>query len=136
MGKDNSISVLIAEDDLEIAALVRKALTQAGFRTTLATDGEEALRSALAERPDLVVLDVMMPQMNGWEVCKALRARPDFDATGILMLTAIGPNLNEMTAPLYGADDHLDKPFLIEELIDRLRQLSERKAADRPARLA
>jgi DNA-binding response OmpR family regulator len=136
MAKDNGISVLIAEDDLEIAALVRKALTQAGYRTTLATDGEEALRSALADRPDLVVLDVMMPQMNGWEVCKALRARPDFDGTGILMLTAIGPNLNEMTAPLYGADDHLDKPFLIDELLERLRQLSERKAADRPAQLA
>ncbi|MSP91668.1 MAG: response regulator transcription factor [Myxococcales bacterium] len=127
MGKDNGISVLIAEDDLEIAGVLRKALTGAGYRIALATDGEEALRSALAQRPDLIVLDVMMPQMNGWEVCKALRARPEFDATGILMLTAIGPNLNEMTAPLYGADDHLDKPFLIDELLERVGRLARAK---------
>ena len=65
-----------------------------------------------------------MPQMNGWEVCRALRARVEFTNVGILMLTAIGPNLNEMTAPLYGADDHLDKPFVISELLARLKALS------------
>ena len=126
MGKDNGIHVLVAEDDLEIAAIVRKALTAAGYRIALTYDGEEALRSALAHKPDLVVLDVMMPQMNGWEVCKALRARPEFADVGILMLTAIGPNLNEMTAPLYGADDHLDKPFLIDDLLERLQRLAAR----------
>jgi DNA-binding response OmpR family regulator len=124
MPKDNGIHVLVAEDDLEIAAILRKSLTSEGYRITLAYDGEEALRAALAQKPDLVLLDVMMPQMNGWEVCKALRARPEFADVGILMLTAIGPNLNEMTAPLYGADDFLDKPFLIDELLDRLQKLA------------
>lgn len=126
MAKDNGIHMLIAEDDLEIAGMLRKALTAEGYRITLAYDGEEALRAALAHKPDLVILDVMMPQMNGWEVCKALRARPEFADVGILMLTAIGPNLNEMTAPLYGADDFLDKPFLIEDLLGKLRHLAER----------
>ncbi|MFZ4577604.1 MAG: response regulator transcription factor [Myxococcota bacterium] len=124
MPKDNGIHVLVAEDDLEIAAILRKSLTSEGYRITLTYDGEEALRAALAHKPDLVLLDVMMPQMNGWEVCKALRARPEFADVGILMLTAIGPNLNEMTAPLYGADDFLDKPFLIDELLDRLQKLA------------
>ncbi len=124
MPKDNGIHVLVAEDDLEIAAILRKSLTSEGYRIALAYDGEEALRMALAHKPDLVLLDVMMPQMNGWEVCKALRARPEFADVGILMLTAIGPNLNEMTAPLYGANDFLDKPFLIDELLDRLQKLA------------
>jgi len=125
MGKDNGIHVLIAEDDLEIASMLRKTLSAEGYRITLTYDGEEALRAALAHKPDLVVLDVMMPQMNGWEVCKALRARQEFADVGILMLTAIGPNLNEMTAPLYGADDFLDKPFLIDDLLGKLRSLAE-----------
>ncbi len=124
MPKDNGINVLIAEDDLEIAGILRKTLAGEGYRIALAYDGEEALRAALANKPDLIVLDVMMPQMNGWEVCKSLRARAEFNDVGILMLTAIGPNLNEMTAPLYGADDHLDKPFLIPELLEKLAALA------------
>lgn len=124
MGKDNGIAVLVAEDDLEIADLLRTTLEHAGYRVTLTYDGEEALRAAAEAKPDLVVLDVMMPQLNGWEVCKALRADDRFADVGILMLTAIGPNLNEMTAPLYGADDHLDKPFLTEELLEKLADLT------------
>ncbi len=134
MLKDNGIHVLVAEDDLEIASVLRRALTQAGYRIALTYDGEEALRSALSQKPDLVILDVMMPNVNGWEVCKNLRARPDFNDVGILMLTAIGPNLNEMTAPLYGADDHLDKPFDIAELIERLQALADRY--QKPAKAA
>lgn len=123
MPKDNGIHVLVAEDDLEIAGILRKTLSAEGYRIALAYDGEEALRAALTQKPDVVILDVMMPQMNGWEVCKALRARPDFQNVGIMMLTAIGPNLNEMTAPLYGADDYLDKPFLVPELLEKLAAL-------------
>ena len=127
MPKDNGINVLIAEDDLEIAGILRKTLAAEGYRIALAYDGEEALRSALAHKPVLIVLDVMMPQMNGWEVCKSLRARVEYNDVGILMLTAIGPNLNEMTAPLYGADDHLDKPFMIPELLEKLAALALKK---------
>ncbi len=124
MAKDKGISVLVAEDDLEIADLLRATLESAGYKVALSYDGAEALESAKAHKPDLVVLDVMMPQLNGWEVCKALRASPHYQDVGILMLTAIGPNLNEMTAPLYGADDHLDKPFLTEDLLEKLQNLA------------
>ncbi|MEY3013292.1 MAG: hypothetical protein RIT45_2027 [Pseudomonadota bacterium] len=125
------LKVLVAEDDLEIADMLRATLGGAGYDVTLVHDGEEALRAALSNRPDLVILDVMMPQMNGWEVCKALRARSEMAGVGIMMLTAIGPNLNEMTAPLYGADDHLDKPFVITELLERVAALGEKVAGGR-----
>lgn len=122
MSNDNT-RLLVAEDDLEIAALLRTTLEGAGYTITLVHDGEAALASAIDNKPDAIILDVMMPQMNGWEVCKGLRARSEFADVGILMLTAIGPNLNEMTAPLYGADDHLDKPFDIDELLGRVAKL-------------
>ena len=128
MANPADCKVLIAEDDLEIADMLRTTLATEGYQVTLTHDGEEALQSALADKPDVVILDVMMPQMNGWEVCKSLRARGDFGDVGILMLTAIGPNLNEMTAPLYGADDHLDKPFSIDELLQRVEKLVQRNA--------
>ncbi|MCB9739944.1 MAG: response regulator [Deltaproteobacteria bacterium] len=130
------LQVLVAEDDLEIADMVRSTLESAGYEVTLVHDGEEALRAALANKPDLVILDVMMPQMNGWEVCKALRARAEMSDVGIMMLTAIGPNLNEMTAPLYGADDHLDKPFVITELLERVAALAEKVRGERDAVVA
>ena len=120
---DTKARLLVAEDDLDIAALLRSTLEGAGYSITLVHDGEAALAAAIEDKPDAVILDVMMPQMNGWEVCKNLRARGDFGDVGILMLTAIGPNLNEMTAPLYGADDHLDKPFDIDELLQRVERL-------------
>ncbi len=125
--------LLVAEDDLEIADMLRTTLSGHGYPVKLVHDGEEALRAALADPPDVIILDVMMPQMNGWEVCKALRARPEFGSVGILMLTAIGPNLNEMTAPLYGADDHLDKPFIIEELLERVDALAQKVGQRRAA---
>ncbi len=129
----SGLKLLVAEDDLEIADMLRTTLSGHGYPVQLVHDGAEALRVALADPPDVIVLDVMMPEMNGWEVCKALRARPDFADVGILMLTAIGPNLNEMTAPLYGADDHLDKPFIIEELLERVDALANKVAGRKAA---
>jgi DNA-binding response OmpR family regulator len=77
--------------------------------------------------PDLVVLDVMMPGMSGWEICKAIREDGDLSSIGIIMLTGIGERLNEMTSPLYGADAHLDKPFELSALDEAVtRVLGER----------
>ena len=111
---ERNINVLIAEDDLEIAELLRTTLSRHGLSIQLVHDGAAALESAHANKPDLILLDVMMPEMNGWEVCKALRSEESFDDVGILMLTAIGPNLNEMTAPLYGARVRLLPVLLID----------------------
>jgi DNA-binding response OmpR family regulator len=95
-----------------------------------AQDGEEALVVARAEKPDLLVLDVMMPRKNGWEVCKELRSDPAMKDIGILVLTAIGEKMNEMTSPLYGADDYIDKPFEFADLGRRVAKiLADKKAA-------
>ena len=108
--------ILIADDDLEILALVRRHLRKTDAVVVEASDGEEALAMAREEKPDLVILDVMMPGMSGWEVCRAIREDDALAGTAVIMLTGIGERLNEMTSPLYGADDYLDKPFDFTEL--------------------
>ena len=112
----SQVKILLADDDLEILRITRTRLAKRGFTIVEAHDGEEALEMALSEHPHMVILDVMMPKLNGWEVCKYLRERDAYEDIGVLMLTAIGPSLNEMTSPLYGADEHLDKPFDLGEL--------------------
>ena len=113
-------TVLVADDDVEILGLVTRHLRgYDGVRILEASDGEEALKMARREKPNLVILDVMMPGMTGWEVCRAIREDEWLSATGVVMLTGIGERLNEMTSPLYGADEYLDKPFEFADL-DRL----------------
>lgn len=94
-----------------------------GYEVLIANDGEEGLSAVISERPDMVILDVMMPQLNGWEIAKYMRERKDYNEVPILMLTGIGPALNEMTAPLYGANGHLDKPFELDDLIEKVETL-------------
>lgn len=121
--------ILIADDDLEILALVSRHLRGLPAQILEASDGDEALRLAKDERPDLVVLDVMMPGMSGWEVCRAIREDDSLEAVGVIMLTGIGERLNEMTSPLYGADDFLDKPFELDALETKVRGVLSQKAA-------
>ncbi len=123
--------ILIADDDLEILGLVRHKLSQMSLAQKLfeASDGEEALETVRREKPDLVILDVMMPGMSGWEVCRAIRDDRSLAHTGVIMLTGIGERLNEMTSPLYGADDFLDKPFDLNALDEKIRTvLAKRKS--------
>ena len=115
--------IIYADDDLELRGIVSQILEDEGYEVLTAADGEEGLAMALTEAPDLVILDVMMPRQNGWEVAKALRSKPEMNDVPILMLTGIGATLNEMTAPLYGANSHLDKPFEFDALISRVDSL-------------
>jgi len=121
-------TVLCADDDLEILNLVARTLKSMGAEVLEASDGEEALRIARESKPDLIVLDVMMPGMSGWEVCRAIREDDSLGDTGVLMLTGIGERLNEMTSPLYGADDFLDKPFELTDLEDKLAELVAKRS--------
>src|SRR5690606_26138883 len=114
-------------DDFEILALVAGAAKKLGCNVVEANDGEEALKLAREHVPHLVVLDVMMPGMSGWEVCRAIREDDSLESTGVIMLTGIGERLNEMTAPLYGADEYLDKPVDLEELQSTMRSVLERR---------
>lgn len=129
MMTDAKTKILVADDDLEILALVARHLTALPAEVVEASDGEEALRLAQREKPDLVVLDVMMPGMSGWEVCRAIREDEALNGTGVIMLTGIGERLNEMTSPLYGADGFLDKPFELDELSDKVQEVLGERAS-------
>ncbi|HLL23640.1 MAG TPA: response regulator [Kofleriaceae bacterium] len=117
MSKDRpKANILVVDDDPEIVAMLSTRLKARGYKVSTASDGKAALDHAKRERPDLVLLDVMMPGKSGWEVARALKQDPTTQGIKIVMVTAIGEQVNEMTSPLYGADAHLDKPFEFEKL--------------------
>jgi DNA-binding response OmpR family regulator len=120
-------TVLIADDDLEILGLTRSLLRRRGFEVFEASDGDEAMRQLLENRPDLVILDVMMPGQSGWEVCRSIRETDSLKDMGVIMLTGVGERLNEMTSPLYGADAFLDKPFEFAALDQLISQVLEKR---------
>src|SRR6188768_3181415 len=111
-----SASILVVDDDPEIVTMLSTRLSKRGYKVSTASDGHKAIETAKRERPDVVLLDVMMPGKSGWEVARALKQDPVTQAIKIVMVTAIGEHVNEMTSPLYGADAHIDKPFEFESL--------------------
>ena len=119
--------LLIADDDPELMGILLKRLQELDCDIITASDGVKALDLIGQKRPDVVILDVMMPRKNGWEVCKAIRQDPEISKTGVIMLTGIGSSLNEMTSPLYGADEYLDKPFSFSELTFKIKRLLSNK---------
>ncbi|HEY9594002.1 MAG TPA: response regulator transcription factor [Spirochaetia bacterium] len=118
--------VLIIDDDPHIRELVRYVVTRAGFAVAEAGDGPAALHLLESETVDCAVLDVMMPKMDGWELCRILKGHYDFP---ILMLTAKGETAQKVKGLNLGADDYLVKPFDGEELVARLRALLRRSGA-------
>jgi len=121
--------IVYVDDDLELVRLVETALTDEGWDVMTAHDGESGLELILVEQPDLVILDVMMPGLTGWEISKYLRTKKDFADLPVLILTGIGERMNALTAPLYGATAHLDKPFDLDDLLEVVRQLLGDEAA-------
>lgn len=121
--EDDGIRIAYVDDDMELTRLVSTALEEEGWDVVVANDGEAGLEMILVEQPDLIILDVMMPGLTGWEICKYVRSKPDWSNTPILMLTGIGERMNALTAPLYGADAYLDKPFDIDDVVETVRQL-------------
>jgi len=115
--------ILIADDDVELLAILAQHLRKSRCTLIEARDGEEALSLARKHHPDLMILDVMMPGLSGWEVAKRVRDDEKLSGTGIIMLTAIGEALNALTSPLYGADDKLDKPFEFSELDAKIQKV-------------
>jgi two-component system response regulator MprA len=121
-------SLLVVDDDARVAASLRRSLEYAGYRVTVATDGPAALAAAHREHPDLVVLDVMLPGIDGYGVCRALRADAGLDPM-VLMLTARDTTDDRVTGLDSGADDYLVKPFAHDELLARVRALLRRRPA-------
>ena len=127
MSPEKKHRILIADDDPELLSMLSMRYAKHGYVVIEAQDGLQTLEKARAERPDLIILDVMMPGKNGWEVAKELRHDPETKEIGILMLTAIGERMNEMTSPLYGADDYLDKPFVFGDLDRKVKAVLEKR---------
>ena len=117
--------VLIADDEQNIVISLEFLMKREGYQVEVANDGEEAVRRIRASRPDLVLLDVMMPKMNGFDVCQAVRADPDLSGTRILMLTAKGRDTEVSKGLGLGADGYMTKPFSTKELLAEVRKLLE-----------
>ena len=118
-----AISVLIVEDDRNIQELLQMYLEKEGYAVTVASDGGQGLAKFRSLKPDLVLLDVMMPVMDGWAVCKAIRADSQ---TPIIMLTAKGETDDKVAGLKSGADDYVTKPFEMKELLARIEAVLRR----------
>jgi DNA-binding response OmpR family regulator len=123
--------ILVVDDEPDALEVLGFKLREAGFSPLFAADGLKALAAVRAERPDLVVLDLMLPELDGLEVCKILRRDPATAAIPILMLTAKAAEVDRIVGLELGADDYVTKPFSLRELVLRIRKLLKRsKAAD------
>ncbi|MNZ57665.1 Response regulator MprA [compost metagenome] len=117
--------IVVVDDDEKIISLLRRSLAFEGYEVTTASNGMEGLKTLLTTEPDLLILDVMMPQVDGWEVCR--RVRESGSTVPILMLTAKDDVTDRVKGLDLGADDYLVKPFALEELLARARALLRRK---------
>ena len=118
-----AISVLVVEDDRNIAELLQMYLEKEGYAVTVALDGGQGLSKFRAIKPDLVLLDVMMPVMDGWSVCKTIRAESN---TPVIMLTAKGEVDDKIAGLKSGADDYITKPFEMREVLARIEAVLRR----------
>lgn len=121
--------IVVIDDDDKITSMLRRALTFEGYNVATAGDGQEGLRRVLEHEPDVIILDVMMPKVDGWEVCR--RIREGGIGTPVLMLTAKDEVSDRVKGLDLGADDYLVKPFALEELLARVRVLLRRKSAEK-----
>jgi DNA-binding response OmpR family regulator len=126
--------ILIVEDDVDIAELVARYLDRAGYATERATSGREALDRIVHAPPDLVILDLMLPQMDGLDVCRSVRANAKTASVPIIMLTARAEESERIVGLELGADDYLGKPFSPNELVARIRALLRRANRTAPDR--
>lgn len=122
-GPGASGPILIVEDDRNIASLVQTYLEREGFKTIVACDGEEALRLERQCRPGFVILDLMLPKLDGWAVCKEIRGHSNVP---ILMLTARGEEVDRVLGFALAADDYVVKPFSPRELVERVKAILRR----------
>ena len=122
--------ILVVDDEPKIVRLARDYLEKNGFRVTTAADGQSALTIARREKPDLVILDLMLPNVDGREVCRILRRESDVP---IIMLTALSEEIDQVTGLEIGADDYITKPFSVRALVARVRALLRRTRAEAKA---
>ena len=117
--------ILIVDDEPNIVVSLEFLMKREGFEVAVAGDGEAALQAMEKEKPDLVLLDIMLPKMNGFEVCQTIRTRPEWQSVKIVMLTAKGRDTEVAKGTALGADAYMTKPFSTKDLIEQVRQLLE-----------
>ena len=122
--------ILVIEDEAPIVEILKFNLTKSGYRVLTAFDGAEGYRLAISEKPDLILLDVMLPKMDGFEVCKKVREK---QSTPIIMLTARDEEVDKVLGLELGADDYCTKPFSVRELMARVKANIRRTSADAPS---
>ena len=122
--------VLIVEDDGNIADLLRLYLEKEGFRAVIASDGGQGVELFRKEKPNLILLDLMLPVLDGWGVCRAIRQESDVP---IIMLTAKGETMDKVTGLKLGADDYITKPFEMKEVLARIEAVL-RRSGDEPVK--
>lgn len=122
-------SVLVVDDEANIVLSLEFIMRQAGFDVRVAHNGDEALRAIRRAPPDLVLLDVMMPERDGYDVCQTIRANPDWKDIRIIMLTAKGRDIEREKGMALGADDYITKPFSTREVVERVKQYFESPSA-------
>jgi two-component system alkaline phosphatase synthesis response regulator PhoP len=123
--------ILIIEDHLDMADILTRELTRHHYRAHVAPDGESGFAEAQRQPPSLIILDLMLPGMDGWEVCRLLKKDPKTKEIPLLILTALGDETDRVKGLELGADDYLSKPFSLNELMARLRALLRRKRINR-----
>ncbi len=126
--------ILVVDDEPEAVELVEFNLKQAGYAVSTATDGAEALKKARSQTPDMILLDVMLPEMDGFEICKTLRLETSTARTPILMLTAKASEIDRVLGLELGADDYLTKPFSPRELLLRIKKILARGVVEEKSR--
>ena len=119
--------ILIVDDDENICELLRLYLEKDGFETVVANDGEKAVEFSAKYNPDLILLDIMLPKLDGWQVCREIRKT---SAVPIIMLTAKGETFDKILGLELGADDYVSKPFDTKEVIARIKAVLRRSSAN------
>lgn len=125
-------NILIADDERDIIEMLEYTLSKEGYHVITAEDGAETIKKAEAHKPDIILLDIMMPKMDGIEVCRTLRNRKGFEDTIIIILTARGEEYSEVAGFDAGADDYVTKPVKLRSLLSRLSALQRRGAKTEP----
>jgi two-component system, OmpR family, alkaline phosphatase synthesis response regulator PhoP len=125
--------ILVVDDEVYIVHILDFSLGMEGYEVVTALDGEQALEKVNSERPDLVVLDIMMPKLDGYEVCKTIKASPDTHHIPVILLSAKGRNVDQKMGFDVGADDYITKPFSPRKLVERINQLLGQAVTERPA---
>lgn len=127
--------ILIIDDELHIVELLKYNLESNGYKTLYALNGRDGLNEVFEKKPDLILLDVMLPEMDGFDVCKEIKKSKEFEAVPIIMLTAKGEEFDKILGLELGADDYITKPFSVRELLARIKVVLRRNSKEESSKV-